>query len=122
MKKRILLIEDEKTLRFLLSQNLAEEGYDVREAIDGEEGLQKLKEGKVDLVLLDLLLPGVHGFEVLSRIKRDPELSSIPVIIISNLGQKEEIDKGLKLGADDYLIKASLSISEIIAKIREVLK
>jgi DNA-binding response OmpR family regulator len=121
VKKKILIIEDEKTLRFLLAQKLIEENFDVLEAIDGEEGLQKLKENKIDLILLDLLLPGIDGFEVLSRIERDSKLSSIPVIILSNLGQMEEIEKGLKLGAADYLVKANFTLDEIIAKIRNVL-
>lgn len=123
MKKKILIIEDEKTLRFLLAQILIEEGFDVEEVIDGEEGIKKLKEGsKPDLILLDLLLPGIDGYEVLSRIKRDLNYESIPVIILSNLGQKEEIEKGLKLGATDYLIKAHFTLQEIVEKIKKVLK
>ena len=118
---RILIVEDEKTLRFLLAQKLVEEDFDVVEVIDGEEGLQKLKENKIDLVLLDLLLPGIDGFEVLSKIKRDSKLNSIPVIILSNLGQVEEIEKGLKLGAADYLVKANFTLDEIVAKIKKVL-
>jgi len=121
MKKKILIIEDEKTLSFILAQQLAEEGFEVLEAIDGEEGLQKLKENKVDLILLDLLLPGIDGFEVLSIIKRNPELSQIPVIILSNFGEKEKIEKGLKLGAVDYLVKAHFTLDEIIAKIKKFL-
>lgn len=122
MAKKILIVEDDKFLRELISQKLVKEGYDISEAIDGEEGIKKVKEEKPDLVLLDLILPGADGFEVLSRIKADPALAPIPVIILSNLGQKDDIEKGLKLGAVDYLIKAHFTPAEIIEKIKIVLK
>jgi DNA-binding response OmpR family regulator len=119
-KKKILIIEDEKDLKFLLSQSLAEEGYKVEEAIDGEEGLRKLKTGlKPDIILLDLLLPGMDGYEFLTTIKKDSQLSSIPVLVISNLGQREEIDKAKDLGAIDYLIKAHFTLDEILKRIEK---
>ena len=120
--KKILIIEDDKFLRELISHKLSGEGFAVSEAVDGEEGVKKTKEDNPDLVLLDLILPGIDGFEVLSKIKEDPKASSIPVIILSNLGQREEIEKGLKLGAVDYLIKAHFTPGEIIEKIKSVLK
>lgn len=122
MPKKILIIEDDKFLRELVGQKLIKEDYDVSEAIDGEEGIKKVKEEKPDLILLDLILPSIDGFEVLSRIKGDPSLSSIPVIILSNLGQKEDVEKGLKMGAIDYLIKAHFTPGEIIEKIKNALK
>ncbi len=122
MAKKILIVEDDKFLRELIAQKLQKEGYEPLEAMDGEEGLRKIKEEKPDLILLDLILPGVDGFEVLSQIKEDPILAEIPVIILSNLGQKEDIEKGLKLGAVDYLIKAHFTPGEIIEKIRNALK
>jgi len=122
MPKKILVIEDDKFLRELISQKLLKEGYEISEAIDGEEGLKKIKEEKPDLVLLDLILPGIDGFEVLSEIKDDPILAQIPVIILSNLGQKEDVEKGLKLGAVDYLIKAHFTPGEIVEKINNALK
>ncbi len=122
MAKKILIIEDDKFLRELIAQKLSKEDYDITEAIDGEEGIKKVQAEKPDLVLLDLILPGIDGFEVLSRIKDDPFLASIPVIIFSNLGQKEDIERGLKLGAADYLIKAHFTPGEIIEKVRNVLK
>ena len=121
-KKTILIIEDEKTLSFILAQQLAEEGFEVLEAIDGEEGIKKIKEEKPDLILLDLILPGIDGFEVLSKMREDPALAQIPVIILSNLGQKDDVEKGLKMGAVDYLIKAHFTPGEIIEKIKVVLK
>jgi DNA-binding response OmpR family regulator len=120
--KKILIIEDDKFLRELISRKLSGEGFGVAEAVDGEEGVKKIKEENPDLVLLDLILPGIDGFEVLSKAKEDPKTSSIPIIILSNLGQKEEIEKGLKLGAVDYLIKAHFTPGEIIEKIKNVLK
>src|SRR3989344_1064188 len=100
--KNILVVEDDKFLRELISQKLLKEGYAALEAVDGEDGIKKIKEEKPDLILLDLILPGIDGFEVLTKMKEDPELSKIPVIILSNLGQKEDVERGLKLGASDY--------------------
>jgi DNA-binding response OmpR family regulator len=121
MKKKVLIIEDEKDLRFFIARALKEEGFEVIEAIDGEEGIEKAKKEKPDLILLDLLLPGISGYEVLIRIKKDPELEIIPVLILSNLGQQEEIEKGLKLGAVDYLIKANFTLDEIIERIKKII-
>jgi len=122
MAKTILIVEDDKFLRELITQKLIKEGYEISEAIDGEEGIKKIKEEKPDLVLLDLILPGIDGFEVLSKMKEDPALAQIPVIILSNLGQKEDVERGLKLGAVDYLIKAHFTPGEIIEKIKNALK
>jgi len=121
MEETILIIEDDKFLRELICRKLINEHFKTEEAIDGEEGLKKLQETKPDLILLDLILPGLDGFEVLSRIKDNPSISSIPVLILSNLGQKDEIAKGLKLGATDFLIKAHFTPEEIIGKIKLVL-
>lgn len=122
MAKKILVVEDDKFLRELISQKLLREGYDVAEAMDGEKGIDAVKQEKPDLILLDLILPGIDGFEVLARIKSDPEISEIPVIILSNLGQKDDIEKGLNMGAVDYLIKAHFTPTEILEKIRTVMK
>jgi DNA-binding response OmpR family regulator len=122
MAKTILIIEDDKFLRELIAQKLIKEGYEISEAIDGEEAMKKVREEKPNLVLLDLILPGIDGFEVLSKMKEDPALAQIPVIILSNLGQKEDVERGLKLGAVDYLIKAHFTPGEIIEKINYALK
>ena len=121
-KKTILIIEDDKFLRDLIAQKLLKEGFDISEAIDGEQGFKKVKEDRPDLILLDLILPGIDGFEVLAKIKEDPVLAEIPVIILSNLGQKDDIERGLKLGAVDYLIKAHFTPGEVIEKIKSALK
>jgi len=122
MEKTILVVEDDKFLRELIVRKLTEEKFLILEAIDGEEGIKKIKEGKPDLILLDLILPGIDGFEVLSQIKKEQELSLIPVIILSNLGQKNDVEKGLKMGAVDYLIKAHFTPGEIIEKIKNNLR
>lgn len=122
MAKKILIIEDDKFLRELIARKLTDEGFDIVEAVDGEDGIKKLKETKPDLVLLDLILPSIDGFEVLSKVKEDESIASIPIIILSNLGQKEEVEKGLDLGAVDYLIKAHFTPGEIVEKIKNILK
>lgn len=122
MAKKILIIEDDRFLRELIARKLSNEGFSVLEAVDGEEGEKKIKSEKPELILLDLILPGIDGFEVLSKIKQDPVLATIPVIILSNLGQKEEIEKGLKLGAVDFLVKAHFTPAEIIEKIKNILR
>lgn len=119
---KILIVEDDRFLRELLTRKLVQGNYEVFEAIDGEEGLKKMKEIRPDLVLLDLILPSIDGFEVLRRIKEDISLAQTPVFILSNLGQREDIEKGLKLGAVDYLVKAHFTPNEIIEKIKATLK
>ncbi len=116
---KILVVEDDRFLREMISRKLDKEGYEVVQAVDGEQGEEKIKEEKPDLVLLDLILPGIDGFEVLERVKKDPEVSEIPVMILSNLGQKSEIERGLSLGAVDFLIKAHHTPGEIVEKMRE---
>ena len=122
MAKKILIIEDDKFLRELITQKLIKEGYNIVEAVDGEKGIKSVKDEKPDLVLLDLILPGIDGFEVLAKIKEDPVLSQVPVIILSNLGQKDDIERGLKIGAVDYLIKAHFTPGEIVEKVKTILK
>src|SRR6056297_1047141 len=123
MDKKILIVEDDRFLRELISKKLnAEEEYNIVQAVDGESAIEKIKEEQPDLVLLDLILPGIDGFEVLSKVKNDPELMKTPVVILSNLGQKEEVNKGLELGAIDFLVKAHFTHGEIIKKVKKFLK
>ena len=118
---KILIIEDDKFLRELITRKLKQENFETTEAVDGEEGLKKIKEIKPDLILLDLILPGIDGFEVLAKMKEESPGGVIPTIILSNLGQREDMEKGLKLGAVDYLIKAHFTPNEIIAKVKQAL-
>jgi len=121
MKKNILIIEDDEFFRELLRKKLLTIGFSIIEAANGEEGIDLTKQKKPDLIILDLLLPNIDGFEVLSKVKADTNTSSIPVIIVSNLGQQEDVERGLKLGASDYMIKSQFDIDSIVTKIKGVL-
>ena len=121
MSQKILIIEDDQFLRELMFKKLAVQGYQVLEASDGEEGVKLAKSEKPDLVLLDLILPGIDGFEALSRIRQTAETAQVPVIVLSNLGQREDIEKGMKLGATDYLIKAHFTPGEIVTKVAAII-
>lgn len=121
-KTYIFIVEDDKFLRELLVRKLKLQGFKTAAAIEGGEALKKIKEESPQLILLDLVLPGIDGFEVLKQLKQEAQTEKIPVIILSNLGQKEEVERGLKLGANDYLIKAHFTPDEVIRKINEVLK
>jgi len=120
--KKILIIEDDKFLRDLISRKIMMEGYEALEAADGESGVEIAVKEKPDLVLLDLILPGINGFQALEKIKNNQVSSKVPVIILSNLAQKEDIEKGMKMGAVDYLIKAKFTPNEIVGKIRSILE
>lgn len=116
---KILLVEDDKFLRDLLTKRLSKEGFEIETAVDGEEGLKKVQETKPDLVLLDLILPGINGFDVLKKIRENPALSDVKIIVLSNLGQKEDVKRALDLGAQDYLVKAHFTLDEIIEKVKK---
>jgi len=122
MQKKILIIEDDSFLRELLAKKLTANGFKVGQTADGQGALSYLKEQKPDLIILDLLLPKIDGFEVLSKIKNDPQTSSIPILILSNLAHKEEIERGFKLGALDFLIKSQYTPEEIVVKVKEILE
>lgn len=121
-KPLILLIEDDPFLCNLLKIRLEKENFVLEIAKDGEEALKKLTQIQPTLILLDLILPKKSGFEVLEKISTDPQLNNLPVIIISNLGQTSDIQKGKQLGAIEYFVKAKISIDELINKIKEILK
>ena len=121
-KKKILIVEDDVFLRELISRKLVSEGYDIKQASDGEDGLRELKNEAPDLILLDLILPGIDGFEVLMRMKKDSELAHIPIIILSNYISPEENEEALKLGALFSLAKPHFMPSEILEIIEEVLE
>lgn len=118
VKKTILLVEDDPFLSDIYSTKLERVGYDVENAWDGQAVFKVLQQVTPDLILLDVVLPKMDGFEVLTKLKSDPETAKIPVIMLTNLGQKEDIERGFNLGAVDYLIKANFIPSEIIDKIQ----
>jgi len=120
--KKILLIEDDLSLLKIYGNKLRNSGYDVSVATTGDEGLRKAQVEKPDLVLLDLILPGKDGFMVLEELKKKPETKESPVIILSNLGQEADIQKGNELGAADYLVKADVSLVDLVEKIKSYLR
>lgn len=119
--RKILIVEDDDFLLQMYSTKLELEGFKVYEAINGLQGLKVAQKEKPDLILLDLNLPELSGFEVLSQLKREDATKDIRVLILTNYSQKEDIDRCLDLGADDYLIKAHFVPSEVIAKIKDIL-
>ncbi len=118
----VLLVEDDEFLRTLVAQKLTQEGFKVKAAIDGNEAFGIIKEKLPNIILLDLILPGMDGFEILDLLKKNPETSAIPVIVLSNLGQREDVDRATAAGAEAYLIKANFTPGEIVQKIRSILK
>lgn len=123
-KKVVLVAEDDLFLRELCAKKLAKVGYQVVEAIDGSQAYEKIVGLKPDLVLLDIIMPGLEGFEILRRVRAHAvsEVAATPIIIFSNLGQDADRKKGLELGANDYLIKSNFTIDEIVKKIEVLMK
>ena len=118
----VLSVEDDNFLRDLLARKLAHEQYKIKTAPDGETGLEMAREEKFSIILLDLILPGMSGFDVLEHIRKDSMNKETPIIVLSNLGQDTDIEKAKKLGATDFLIKAHFGISEIIEKMNSLLE
>lgn len=118
----ILLVEDDTFLANIYKTKFEMEGFKVSVSENGDDGLEDVKKKKPDIVLLDILLPKMDGFSVLKRIKSDEEIKDIPVILLTNLGQKDDVEKGLELGAVDYLIKAHFKPSETVSKVKKALK
>jgi DNA-binding response OmpR family regulator len=116
----ILIVEDDVFLSDLYKTKFNLEGFKVNTAFDGEKGIEMVGKAKPDIVLLDLILPKKSGFEVLEAIRTNEVTKNLPVILLTNLSQKEDVKKGLKLGANDYLIKAHFMPSEVVDKIREL--
>jgi DNA-binding response OmpR family regulator len=116
--QRILVIEDDRFLRKAAEAALRRHGYTVLTASDGETGLHAARAEHPDLVLLDLIMPGMQGFEVLKLLKEDASTTSIPVIILSNLGQDSDVKAALEAGAVDYLVKANLALDMLVERVR----
>lgn len=120
-KPKILIIEDDGFLLQMYSEKLDIEGYEVSSALDGAKGLKMALSQKPDLIILDLKLPELDGFQILERIRKDKKTKTIPVIVLTNLSQKQDIDQCLDLGANDYLIKAHFVPSEVIDRVKLIL-
>ncbi|PIR74863.1 MAG: response regulator [Candidatus Magasanikbacteria bacterium CG10_big_fil_rev_8_21_14_0_10_47_10] len=121
-KINILLIEDDTFLSNIYKTKFEMEGFHVLTAENGEVGMKEAKKKTPDIILLDILLPKIDGFTLLEQFKSDAVLKSVPVILLTNLGQKDDVEKGLALGAEDYLIKAHFKPSETVEKVRKVLE
>lgn len=120
--KKILLIEDDSFLSEIYVAKFQESGFEVLVAYNGSTGLAKIKEQAPDLILLDVVMPNIDGFAVLQTIKEDSSTRHIPVVILSNLGEQENVQKGLDLGAAAYIVKAHHTPTEVVAKVKEILQ
>ena len=120
-QKKVMIVEDDEHITKVYEIKFTKEGIRSIFARDGEEAITKILAEKPDLILLDLMVPKIDGFAVLEQIKLHPETSKIPVIVLSNLGQKSDQDRALKLGANEFLVKVDCSIQEVINKVKEYL-
>lgn len=120
-KQTVLLVEDDEMLHSMYIQKFTREGYEVLSGYNGAEGVQLAAEHKPDIILLDIIMPKMDGFAALKKIKKDPTTAEIPVILLTNLGQEEDIRKGKELGAADYFIKANHTPQEVVDKVKEVI-
>lgn len=121
-KAKILVVEDDPFVSSMYVDKLEKAGFETLAADDGSLGWEMIQKEKPDLVLLDILLPKISGFEVLKKMKANRETKDISVILLTNLGQKQDVDEGLRLGAEDYLIKVHFTPQDVMAKIEKVLK
>jgi len=119
--KKVLIVEDEELIMDLLEKKLVQEGYEVSTAYDGEQGMEKLRSIKPDILLLDIVMPKKSGYEVMEEMSKDPELSKIPIIVISNSGQPVELDKAKNMGAKDWLVKTQFDPKEVVEKVRRLI-
>jgi len=122
MPKLILFVEDEPTLQKTLGRALEQEGFEVQSALDGQSALALVKRIKPDIILLDLILPKVDGFEVLKNLKADSGTKDIPVIVLTNLESPQDIEKAISEGATSYLVKANYELGDVVKKIKDIIK
>lgn len=120
-KKRILLVEDDQTLSESYAQRFTGEGFEVKKVFNGEEALSSAISFKPDLILLDIMMPKVDGFNVLDILRNTPETANIEIIVLSALSQPEDIDKAKVLGADDYLVKSQIVLADVVEKVKQKL-
>ena len=120
MKKKILIVEDEEYLADMYKMKFEHEGYDVKVAEDGETGIELAKSEQPDLVLLDIVLPKMNGFQVMHALREDPKTKKLKVYYLSNLGQDEEIEQGMREGADGYLIKTDVTPAQLVECVEKI--
>ena len=121
-KIRVLMVEDDKFLRDLAAQKMVKENLDVTTAMDGEQGLSLAEKNIPNIILLDILLPGIDGYEVLRRIRLNPALANTHVAMLSNFGQREDIQKALAGGADNFLVKANYTLDEVVDEVKKIIE
>lgn len=119
---KVFIVEDDKFLSLVLKGRLEREGIAVYQAFDGKEALELLKKDIPDLILLDLIMPNMSGFEFLENLRQDPQYASIPVVVISNLGQESDVQKAKTLGVIEYYVKVRTSIEDLVSKIKQLIK
>jgi len=122
LMSKILFIEDERTLQKTVGEVLLQEGFEVLAAEDGEAGLRMAQSEKPDLILLDLILPKKDGFEIIEELRKDPATANLKIIVLTNLGGSEDVERAISLGATTYLVKADYELEEVVSKIKEFLK
>ena len=120
--KKILIIEDDTFLQGLEVNKLTKNNFEVVTASTGEDGMEKIKDPTISLVLLDLVLPNFDGFQILEKIRETKNVQQLPVIVFSNLSEDAEIEKGRKLGVNEFMVKSNFSLDELIEKINTILK
>ncbi len=120
-EKKVVLVEDDSLMSGILATHLIGDGFTVISVTDGAKAFERIQVEQPDIVLLDIILPGIGGFDILQKLKQDESTKAIPVLILSNLGSKEEMKRGIDLGAVGYLIKASTMVEEIVANMKNVL-
>lgn len=121
-KKKILIIEDDRSLQNALVEIISQAGYVAVSAFDGEDGLQKISAEKPDLVLLDIILPKKDGYEVLEEVKKNEATKDVPVLILTNLEEIDNVQKALDLGAMTFMVKSDFSLKDVLGKVKEALK
>ena len=121
-KQKVLVVEDDEFLRDLLVKKLLNQGFDAKDSVDSKTAFAVLAQSKQDIILLDLILPDMDGFEILEKIKADEKHRATPVLILSNHGQPEDVDRVMALGAYDFMVKANHTLDEIVEKVQNVLK
>lgn len=121
LNKKILIIEDEATLQKALSTILIQEGFDVHSSLDGENGYKAAGTFGPDLILLDLILPKMDGYDVLASLKKEEKTKDIPIVILTNLGSVNDVQKALDLGATTYLVKTDYDLADVVGKIKQTL-
>lgn len=115
--KKVLIIEDDESLREMYVTKLKIAGFEVETAENGDEGLEKMRKGKPNLALLDIMMPKKNGFDVLEEVQKDESIKDIPIIILSNLGQESDMTLAKSLGARDYIIKSQIMLNDLVKKI-----